>query len=48
MERVKISKKTCQDETKYGPTSYGDTHMIVSDPEDGEITINLIHRPGEG
>ena len=28
-------------ETKYVPTSYGETHMIVSGPEDGEPIIVL-------
>ena len=29
-------------ETRYVPTAYGDTHMIISGPEDGEPLI-LIH-----
>jgi len=32
-------------ETKYVPTAYGDTHMIISGPEDGEPLI-LIHGMG--
>jgi len=32
-------------ETKYVPTAYGDTHMVISGPEDGEPLI-LIHGMG--